>query len=160
MIAVGERVPAHVSKHFGPEGPGDLDLAPKFAGRTVVMFGVPAAYSPTCSEQHVPGFIAKAAELKAAGVDEIICHSVNDPFVMRAWAKDQGTGADITMVADFDGSFARALGTDIQLDPPGLGLRSKRYLLIAKDGVVTHMAVEGSPGDHDLSTAEAALANL
>ena len=132
-------------------------LSNHFADKKVVMFGVPAAYSPTCSEQHVPGFVTSAADIKSKGVDAIVCHSVNDPFVMKAWAADQNVDATLIMFPDADAELAKALGTDADLSGAGLGIRSQRYALIADKGVVTHIAVEDSPPAHGVSSAEAIL---
>ena len=125
----------------------------------MALFGVPGAFTPTCSAKHLPGFVQHAAALKAKGVDTIACMAVNDAFVMAAWGKDQGVGDKVAMVADGSGAFTTALGLELDLVARGLGVRCQRFLLIAKDGKVTHIAVE-APGAFEVSKAEAALAAL
>jgi peroxiredoxin len=125
----------------------------------VVLFAVPGAFTPTCSERHLPGFIEKAEEIKAKGVDRIVCLSVNDAFVMDAWGKAQGAGDKVTMLADGNGEFSRAVGLDFDGSKFGMGLRSQRYALVVEDGVVTRLAVE-EPMKFEVSSAEAILADL
>jgi peroxiredoxin (alkyl hydroperoxide reductase subunit C) len=120
------------------------------------MFAVPGAFTPTCSAKHLPGFTEHLADFKAKGVDRIICMSVNDAFVMGAWAKDQKTGENITMLADGAAAFTKALGLELDLTARGFGLRSQRFALVAVDGIVTHLAIE-EPGGFDVSRAEAVL---
>lgn len=129
-----------------------------FKGKTVALFSVPGAFTPTCSAQHLPGFVSKAAELKAKGVDEIVCTAVNDPFVMGAWAAAKGSD-DITFLADGSGDFAQALGLELDLTGAGLGKRGQRFALIVKDGVVDKVFVE-APGEFKVSSAEHVLENL
>jgi len=124
-----------------------------------VLFAVPGAFTPTCSAKHVPGFVKLAPELKAKGVDKIVCLSVNDAFVMGAWAKDQKSGDALVMLADGSGAFTKALGLELDLVARGMGVRSQRFALVAQDGVVTHLAVE-EPGGFDVSRAEAVLESL
>jgi len=158
-IQSGDAIPAVTVQQATPEGAQALETASFFAGRTVVLFGVPGAFTPTCSAKHLPGFLTHAAALKAKGVDVIACMAVNDPFVMSAWAKDQGVGDDVVMIADGSAVFTKALGLELDLSARGLGLRCQRFALIAKDGRVTHIGVE-APGGFEVSTAEAILAAL
>ena len=158
-IKPGDAIPAMSIQQATPEGPQALDTAAFFAGRTVVLFGVPGAFTPTCSAKHLPGFVAQAAALKAKGVDAIACMAVNDPFVMSAWAKDQGITDEVTMIADGSAQLTKALGLELDLTARGLGVRCQRFALIAKDGKVTHIGVE-APGGFEVSTAEAMLAAL
>jgi peroxiredoxin len=158
MIAVGDRLPTAGSlMYFDPDaGPGAFDLAARLAGRCVVLVGVPGAFTPTCSERHLPGFIVLADKLQAAGVDEIICLSVNDPHVMRAWSKSMN-GEALTFVADWDASFVRALGLEVNRHAQGMGWRSSRFAMLLRDGVVSHIGVEEQTKDLDVSSAEAIL---
>jgi peroxiredoxin (alkyl hydroperoxide reductase subunit C) len=141
------------------EGPREVDTAEIFGPGKVVMFAVPGAFTPTCSAKHLPGFTEHLADLKAKGVDRIVCLAVNDVFVMGAWAKDQKVGDGIIMLADGSAAFTKALGLELDLTARGLGVRSQRFALIAQDGVVTHLAVE-QPGGFEVSTAEAVLEAL
>ncbi|MBW2696154.1 MAG: peroxiredoxin, partial [Deltaproteobacteria bacterium] len=125
----------------------------------VVLFAVPGAFTPTCSEQHLPGYIEKADEIRAKGVDDILCVSVNDAFVMDAWGKDRGIGDKVTLIADGNGDLAKALGLDFDGSGIGFGIRAQRFALIAEDGVVTKVAVE-EPMKFDVSSAESILAAL
>jgi peroxiredoxin len=138
-------------------GPNPVDVLQASAGKTIALFAVPGAFTPTCSAQHVPGYLEQAEALKAAGVDEIWCVSVNDAFVMGAWAKDQQTAGKIRMLADGDAAFAQATGLTLDLNGKGLGLRSNRYSMLVKDGVVTTLNVEG-PGQFAVSDADTLLA--
>ena len=158
-IAVGDSIPAMKIMEGSAEGPKELDTGAFFAGRTVVLFGVPGAFTPTCSAKHLPGFVAHHDAIKAKGVDAIACMAVNDAFVMKAWGKDQGALDKITMIADGSAAFTRALGLELDLTARGLGIRCQRFALIAKDGKVTHIAVE-APGAFEVSSAEAVLAAL
>ncbi|MCC5987748.1 MAG: peroxiredoxin [Pararhodobacter sp.] len=160
-ITVGNRLPEATLVRMGENGPEQLSISGLTAGRKVVIFAVPGAFSATCHMAHVPSFIRTHDALKARGVDEIICISVNDPFVMKAWA--EATGADkagITMLADADGSFTRALG--MQFDIPAVGLigRSKRYAMLAEDGVVKVFNLETARGTCEMSGGEAMLDTL
>ena len=130
-----------------------------FAGKKVVIFAVPGAFTPTCSEQHLPGYITHAEAIRAKGVDSILCVSVNDAFVMGAWGKDRGAGEAVTMIADGNGDFSKALGLDFDGSGIGFGIRSQRYAAIVEDGVVTKLAVE-EPMKFEVSSAEAILAAL
>ena len=159
MVKIGDRIPAMKLMTPTPEGPREIDTGALFAGKTVVLFAVPGAFTPTCSIKHLPGFLEQYEALKAKGADEIVCLSVNDVFVMDAWAKSQNIDGRITMLADGSGAFTQALGLELDLVARGLGMRSQRYALIAKDGVVTHLAVEPA-GGFEVSRAEAVLEAL
>ena len=164
MIKVGDQLPAVTLSEFVAVegngcslGPNAFDVTKEAAGKTLALFALPGAFTPTCSAQHVPGYVAKAAELKAAGVDEIWCLSVNDAFVMGAWGKDQKTEGKLRMVGDGDAVFAKAMGLTLDLNGKGLGLRSNRYSALIKDGKVVQLNVEG-PGKFDVSDADTMLA--
>jgi len=158
-ISVGDRIPAATLKTMVDGKMKDITTAEIFGGKRVVLFAVPGAFTPTCSMQHLPGFIEKAKEIRARGVDTIACVSVNDAFVMDAWGKAKGAGNDVLMLADGNGALAMALGLDFDGSGIGFGLRSQRYALIAKDGVVTGLFVE-KPMKFEVSSAEAVLAAL
>jgi peroxiredoxin (alkyl hydroperoxide reductase subunit C) len=158
-IKLGDSIPAVKIMQATAEGPKEVDTAELFRGRTAVLFGVPGAFTPTCSAKHLPGFVQNAAALKAKGIDLVACVSVNDAFVMQAWGKDQGVGEDVVMLADGSGALTKALGLEMDLTARGLGVRSQRFALVAKDGKVTHLGVE-APGAFEVSKAEAVLAAL
>ncbi len=158
-IKVGDKLPDVPLKHMTANGPAEITAAELFKGKTVALFALPGAFTPTCSAKHVPGFFGKYSELKAKGVDTIACLSVNDAFVMGAWGKDQKVEDKILMLADGSAAFTKALGLDQDLAANGMGVRSKRYAMIVKDGVVKHLAVEQKPG-LDVSSAESILAAL
>ena len=130
-----------------------------FGDRKVVLFSVPGAFTPTCSAQHLPGFVQNADAIKAKGVDEIVCIAVNDAFVMDAWAKSQNTGSSVTLLADGNGEFTRALGLGLDGSGFGLGQRGQRFAMVVEDGTITHLAVE-APGAFEVSSAERILATL
>ena len=160
-ISQGESLPDASLLRIGSDGPEPVALTELLKGRKVVLFAVPGAYTPTCHSAHVPSFTRNAPALKAQGVDEIICVSVNDPFVMKAWG--EATGADaagLTLLADSESSFTKAIGMDFDAPPAGLMGRSKRYALLAEDGVVKVLHVEESPGVCEISGGEAMLAAL
>ncbi len=159
MIKQGDRIPALKLMAATPEGPREVDTGELFGAGKVVLFAVPGAFTPTCSAKHLPGFIRHVAEFKAKGVSRIICLSVNDAYVMGAWAKDQKVGEAVLMLADGAAAFTRELGLELDLTARGLGIRSQRFALIAEDGVVTHLFVE-EPGGFDVSRAEAVLEAL
>jgi peroxiredoxin (alkyl hydroperoxide reductase subunit C) len=159
MIKIGDKLPSMKLMTPGAEGPQEVDTGDLFAGKTVVMFAVPGAFTPTCSAKHLPGFAEHYDALKAKGVDSVICLAVNDVFVMGAWAAGQTGAEHITFLADGSGMFTRALGLELDLVARGLGVRSQRFALIAKDGVVTHLAVEQA-GGFEVSRAEAILEAL
>ncbi len=146
MIAVGERMPAVRLRRLGANGIEPVDTASLFAGRTIAFFGVPGAFTTTCSNVHLPGYLERAAELRAAGIDAIVCVAVNDPYVMAAWGEAHGVGDEIALLADFDGELARALGLEVDLSASGLGRRCRRFAAVVEDGRFTHFAVEPAKG--------------
>jgi peroxiredoxin len=163
MLKVGDKLPAGKLQEFVEVegegctlGPNTFDVAQAAAGKTIAIFALPGAFTPTCSAQHVPGFVQKADELKAAGVDEIWCVSVNDAFVMGAWARDQKTAGKVRMMADGSADFAKATGLTLDLNTRGMGLRSQRYSMLVVDGVVKALNVE-APGKFEVSGAETLL---
>lgn len=151
-IKVGDKIPAGTLKTMGSEGPMDITTDDIFAGKKVLMFAVPGAFTPGCSLTHLPGYVVNADKIKAAGVDTIACMAVNDAFVMGAWGKAQNA-EELLMLADGMGEFTAALGLELDASAFGLGTRSQRFALIAEDGVVTHLNVEDGPGV-DVSSAE------
>jgi glutaredoxin/glutathione-dependent peroxiredoxin len=160
MIAVGDTIPDVPLTTVGADGAQPVRSGELFGKGRTVLFGVPAAFSPTCSDAHLPGFVAKAEEISAKGVDRIVCVSVNDPFVMGAWAKDQSVGDSVVMLADGAALFAQAMGVSIDASDFGLGIRSSRYAAIIDDGKLTWIDVEAAPPDHEVSTADAVLSHL
>jgi peroxiredoxin len=158
-IKVGDQIPSMKLMTPTPDGPKEISTDEIFKGKKVVLFAVPGAFTPTCSAKHLPGFIEHADQIRAKGVDTIACMAVNDAFVMGAWAKDQQADEKILMLADGSGAFTKALGLELDLIARGMGVRSKRFALVAQDGKVTHLAVE-QPGGFDVSRAEAVLAAL
>ncbi|MEP2640156.1 peroxiredoxin [Roseobacter sp.] len=160
-ISQGDQLPQATLIELGAEGPAQVSLADKTKGRKVVIFAVPGAYTPTCHSAHVPSFIRTKGDFDAKGVDEIICVSVNDPFVMKSWGEATGaTEAGITMLGDADSSFTKAIGMDFDAPPAGLMARSKRYAMLVEDGTVTLLQPEESPGTCEVSAGEALLANM
>ncbi|HIV78023.1 MAG TPA: peroxiredoxin [Candidatus Sphingomonas excrementigallinarum] len=157
-IKVGDRLPATNLVKVTPEGPEQVSTTEYFAGRRVALFAVPGAFTPTCSAQHLPGFIAQAGAIKAKGVDEIACTSVNDVFVMKAWGQTSNAG-DITMLADGNADFAGAVGLTMDGSKFGMGTRSQRYTMLVNDGVVEQLFVE-APGEFKVSSAEHLLSVL
>ncbi len=158
-IQVGDKIPSVKLKIVTSEGQSDATTDDLFGGKKVVLFAVPGAFTPLCSAQHLPGYIEKAGEFAAKGVDSVLCLSVNDAFVMDAWAKDRGAGDKVTLVADGSAEFTKAVGLDFDAGNFGMGTRSQRYALVAEDGVVTHLGVE-APMKFDVSGADAVLAAL
>jgi peroxiredoxin len=138
-------------------GPNAVDVAKATAGKTIALFALPGAFTPTCSAKHVPGYVEKFEQFKAAGVDEIWCVSVNDAFVMGAWARDQHTNGKVRMLADGSADFAKATGLTLDLTARGMGLRSDRYSMLVKDGKVVNLNAE-APGKFEVSDAETLLA--
>jgi peroxiredoxin len=157
-ISVGDRLPNTKLVKATADGPDQVDSETFFAGRKVALFAVPGAFTPTCSAKHLPGFVDKANELKAKGVDEIACTSVNDAFVMTAWGKSANAG-DITLLADGNGDFAKAVGLTMDGSGFGMGTRSQRYSMIVNDGVVEQLNVE-APGEFKVSSAEHLLSEI
>ena len=158
-INVGDHIPNATVMTFAADGPRPITTEEIFAGKTVGLFAVPGAFTPTCSVKHLPGFKDHAAELKAKGVDTIACVSVNDVFVMKAWGADQGVGDSVLMLADGNGEFTKAVGLEMDARGFGMGARSQRYSLVVKDNVVTHVNVENG-GEFKVSSAEYMLAQL
>ena len=158
-IKVGDKLPQATFTVMGADGPKPLASDELFSGKTVALFAVPGAFTPTCSAKHLPGFKAKAAELKAKGVDTIACVSVNDVFVMNAWGKDQGVGEDIIMLADGNGAFTKAVDLELDGSRFGMGPRSQRYSMVVEDGVVKELNVEEGP-EFRVSSAEYMLEQL
>ena len=158
-IKVGDNLPQATFTVMGADGPKPITSDELFSGKTVALFAVPGAFTPTCSAKHLPGFKAKAAELKAKGVDTIACVSVNDVFVMNAWGKDQGVGEDILMLADGNGAFTKAVDLELDGSRFGMGPRSQRYSMVVKDGVVKELNVEEG-GEFRVSAADYMLAQL
>ena len=157
-IQVGDRLPDVPLTIATADGPQATTSGDYFAGKKIALFAVPGAYTPTCSARHLPSYVEKAAELKAKGVDEVACTSVNDAFVMGAWNRDQGS-SDITMLADGNGELAEALGLTMDGSKFGMGQRSQRYSAIVNDGVVEQLNVE-APGEYSASSAETLLGQL
>ena len=163
MLKVGDKLPAGSLQEFvdiegdvGGQacsvGPNTFDVAKASAGKTIAIFGLPGAFTPTCSAKHVPGYVEEAAALKAAGVDEVWCVSVNDAFVMGAWARDQKTAGKVRMMADGSAEFAKSTGLTFDLTARGMGVRSQRYSMLVRDGVVMAINVE-APGKFEVSDA-------
>ena len=157
-ITEGADLPEATFTALGPDGPAQVSLSDKTKGRKVVIFAVPGAFTPTCHSAHVPSFIRTRDGFAAKGVDEIICVSVNDPFVMKAWDEATGAGAaGITMLADPDAAFTRAIGMNFDAAPVGLLSRSRRYAMLVENGKVTALNVEEGPGACEISAGEALL---
>lgn len=164
MIKLGDQVPSATLMEYSDVegggcsiGPNPVDVSKACAGKTIALFALPGAFTPTCSAKHVPGYLEKFAELKAAGVDEIWCVSVNDAFVMGAWARDQKTDDKVRMLADGDAVFTKATGLTLDLTGKGMGLRSNRYSMLIKDGKVASLNIE-APGQFAVSDAATMLA--
>ena len=158
-LKAGDTLPDVTFMTMTADGPQPMSTDDVFAGKRVALFAVPGAYTPTCSAKHLPGFIEKASELQAKGVDRIACTSVNDVFVMGAWGKDQGAGDAVLMLADGNGDFASALGLEMDGSAFGMGKRSQRYALVVNDKVIEHIFVD-EPGNFEVSSAEHVLKAL
>ena len=163
MIKVGDALPSVTLQEYSEVegngcsiGPNPVKVAEAAAGKTIAVFGLPGAFTPTCSAKHVPGFVQKAQEFKAAGVDEIWCVSVNDAFVMGAWAREQKSAGKVRMLADGSAEFAKATGLTLDLTGRGMGVRSTRYSMLVKDGKVKTLNIEG-PGKFEVSDADTLL---
>jgi len=160
-VQQGDRLPEATLIAMGEDGPEEVTLSDRTKGRKVVIFAVPGAFTPTCHAAHVPSFVRTKDALAEKGVDEILCVSVNDPFVMKSWGEATGaTAAGIRMLADADGAFTKALGMDFTAPPVGLIGRSKRYAMLVDDGTVTLLNVEASPGECEISAGETLLAQM
>jgi peroxiredoxin len=158
-IRIGDSIPPATLTRVTPDGPERIDTASYFAGRRVALFSVPGAFTPTCSARHLPGFVDKAGELKAKGIDEIACTAVNDAFVMAAWGKSSGVDDQVTMLADGNGDFARAVGLEMDGSKFCMGLRAQRYSMIVADGMVEQLNVEEG-GAFEVSSADYMLGQL
>ncbi len=160
MIKVGEKIPSLKIRKVTPSGVDEVSTDDFFGGRKVVLFSVPGAFTPVCSSSHLPGYVEKAAEIKKRGVDEIVCLSVNDAHVMRAWGDKHGATGVVTLLADGNAELTRALGLDIDLGVAGMGVRAKRAALTIENGVVRSLEVEAKPSDLSGSSADACLVRL
>lgn len=158
MIKVGDTLPSVTVQTMTNNGPSDISTNDLFKGKKVALFGLPGAFTPTCSAQHVPGFLANADALAAKGIDSIVCLAVNDVFVMGAWGGDQGVGDKITMVADGSAVFTKAAGLELDLTERGLGLRCQRFSMVVNDGVVKSLEIDEA--GFDKTSAETMLASL
>jgi peroxiredoxin len=159
-IQVGDTLPTDVKlKEMTDAGPRDVTVGDVFRGRRVVLFAVPGAFTPTCSMKHLPGFVEKAPDIRGKGVDEVVCLSVNDAFVMGAWGEQQGAKGTVRMLADGNAELTRALGLAVDASGFGMGTRSRRYAMVVDDGRVTELLVEPGPG-LSVSSAESVLAKL
>jgi peroxiredoxin len=163
MLKVGDKLPAGTLQEYVEVegngctvGPNAFDIEKSVAGKKLAVFALPGAFTPTCSAKHVPGFVQQADALKAAGIDEIWCISVNDPFVMGAWGRDQHTGGKVRMMADGSAEFTKAAGLTLDLTARGMGVRSQRYSMLVVDGVVKSLNIEG-PGKFEVSDADTLL---
>jgi peroxiredoxin len=160
MIQVGDRLPAAKLRRLTSDGIKDVSLGDIIKGKKVVLFAVPGAFTPTCSERHLPGFLQEAEALKAKGVQAIVCIAVNDPFVLNAWDKATNIGGRVELLSDGNAEFTKAIGLDLDGSAVGLGTRSKRYAMVVDDGVVKTLLVEDAPAQADKSSAQAILATL
>lgn len=158
-ISVGDRVPAAVMTTMTADGPGPVSTGDFFAGKKVVLFAVPGAFTPTCSAKHLPGFVNQADDIRAKSVDAIACMSVNDVFVMDAWGKDAGVEDKVVMLADGNGDFTKAIGLEMDGTGFGMGIRSQRFSMIVDDGVVSELNIE-DPGAFQVSSASHVLGQL
>lgn len=158
-ISAGEKMPAGTFGIMTEAGPGAISTDELFTGKKVVLVSVPGAFTPTCSMNHLPGFVDQADTLRSKGVDTIACMAVNDVFVMDAWGKDRSVGDNVLMLADGNGEYARALGLELDATGFGMGMRGQRFALVVDDGVATHVAVE-APGQFEVSKVEAILDSL
>jgi peroxiredoxin len=158
-INVGDKMPAGTFKQMTKDGPQNLTTDQLFAGKKVVLFSVPGAFTPTCDARHLPGFVQHAAAIKAKGIDTIACMAVNDVFVMNAWGKSSVVGDNVLMLADGNAEYAKALGLELNASGFGMGIRGQRFAVIVNDGVVKGLFVEG-PGEFKVSSAEHVLAQL
>jgi peroxiredoxin len=159
-IKVGDKIPSATLRYLSPEGPKEITTDELFGGKKVALFAVPGAFTPACSQRHLPGFVERASDLKAKGIDTIACVAVNDPFVMGAWGKAQNVGDKVMMLADGSGDFARAVGLELDARGRGLGMRSQRYSMLVDNGVVKALNVEAQPGQVEASSADAMLKAL
>src|SRR5258708_1048569 len=159
-IKVGDKIPSVTLRQVTPEGPKEVTPDPSFPATKAALFALPRAFTPACSQRHLPGYGDKASDIKAKGVDEVACVAVNDAAVMGAWGKEQRAEGKVSMLADGSGDFVRALGLELDLSKNGLGIRSKRYSMLVDNGVVKSLNVEPQPGQVDTSSAETMLKAL
>lgn len=159
-IKVGDKIPAGSLGIMKSEGPGAISTDELCGGKTVVLFGVPGAYTPTCSKTHLPGFVQNSSALKAKGIDTLACLSVNDVFVMDAWGKSSGAEGKVLMLADGNATFTKALGLELDASGFGMGTRAQRFAMVVKDGVVQKLAVEPSAGQCTVSGGASVLESL
>jgi peroxiredoxin len=158
-ISAGEKMPSGAFGTMTDAGPGAISTDELFAGKKVILVSVPGAFTPTCSMNHLPGYVDHIDALKAKDVDTVACMAVNDVFVMDAWGKDRGVGGNVLMLADGNGEYAQALGLEMDASAFGMGMRGQRFAIIVDDGVATHVAIE-APGQFEVSKAEAVLEAL
>ena len=159
-IKVGDKLPSVKLKRLGAEGMEEVDTGELFAGKKIVLFGVPGAWTPTCHKDHLPGYVARADEIRAKGIDDIICVAINDPFVFKAWGDAHEVEGKVSMLPDGNAEFIKALGLEFDGSGAGLATRSKRFSLTAEDGVVKSLVVEEKPGDLAVSDAGSCLTKL
>jgi len=159
-IKVGDKLPSATLRYVGPDGPKEITTDELFRGKKVALFAVPGAFTPACSQRHLPGYVEKAADIKAKGVDTVACVAVNDAAVMNAWGKSQNVGDKVMMLADGSGEFAKALGLELDMRARGLGVRSQRYSMLVDNGTVKTLNIEAQPGQVEASSADAMLKAL
>src|SRR5260370_19688786 len=159
-IKVGDKIPSATLRYLSPEGPKEITTDELFGGKKVALFAVPGAFTPACSQRHLPGFVERASDLKAKGIDTIACLAVNDPFVMGAWGKAQNVGDKVMMLADGSGDFARASGLELDARRRGLRIRSHPDSMLVDNGVVKALNVQAQPGQVEASSADAMLKAL
>jgi peroxiredoxin len=160
MIKVGDTIPAATLRRLGDQGIEEVAVPDAFKGKTVALIGVPGAYTPTCSNEHLPDFVQKADAFRGKGVDEIACMAVNDPFVMQVWGQDKQTDGAVTLLSDGNGELTKAMGLEFDGSGAGLGVRCKRFSMLIEDGVVKALNVEDSPGSVEVTNADKLLAEL
>ena len=159
-IKTGDTLPSIPLKRLGREGMESFDLAEHISGKKVIIFAVPGAFTPTCAQKHLPGYVAHADDIKSKGIDEIICVAVNDPFVMKHWGETANTEGRVTMIPDGNGDLTKALGLEMDGSGFGLGIRSKRYIMICNNGIVEDLQIEENPGEVELSGADICMTKL
>jgi peroxiredoxin len=160
MIQVGDTIPAATLRRLGDQGIEEVALPDYFKGKTVALIGVPGAYTPTCSNEHLPDFVQKAGQFRSKGVDEVACMAVNDPFVMQVWGQEKQTEGAVTLLSDGNGELTEAMGMAFDGSGAGLGTRAKRFSMLIEDGVVKALNVEDSPGSVEVTNADKLLAEL
>ncbi len=158
-VKIGDQLPNGTLFEMSEEGPKPVAVADLVQGKRVVIFGLPGAFTPTCSALHLPGYVAQADQLKARGIDQIVCLAVNDAFVMGAWGKDQKAGGKVRMLGDGSAAFAKAIGLELDLTERGMGMRCQRFSMLVDDGVVKSLNIE-APGKFEVSDAQSMLASL